>query len=456
MSTTTLKRPTATQVIDLGYRARRQFRPFHARKQRWGCLVAHRRAGKTVACIMDLIDDSLRCTKPDPRHAYVAPFYAQAKDVAWTYLKKYTAPIPGVQHNESELRVDLPGGRRIRLYGADNYDRMRGVYLDGIVLDEYADMDPRAWTEVIRPALSDRRGWAVFIGTPKGRNSFWEIYEAAKADKDRWFAASLKASETKIIAEEELDDARLSMTPEQYAQEYECSFDAAIMGAYYGALVADAERAGRITEVAVDPSLPVHTAWDLGIGDSTAIWCFQLVGGEIRFVDFYEAHGQPLSHYAAELKARGYHGDDWVPHDAKVRELSTGRTRVETLQALQRKPRLVPDHKIEDGINGARVSFARMWFDASRCKFGIEALRQYRTEFDEKAKVFKNTPKHDWTSHAADAFRYASMAWKEIVPKVEVQRPTHHVFEVKDGVLRSNMSVREIIELNRRKRALND
>jgi phage terminase large subunit len=419
MTTTTINRPSTVQRIDLGYRARRQFHPFHARRQRWACLVAHRRAGKTVACIMDTVDAALRCQLPSPRFAYVAPFYAQAKDIAWTYLKRYTAPIPGAVHNEGELRVDLPGDRRVRLYGADNYDRMRGIYLDGCILDEPADMDPRAWPEVIRPALSDRRGWACFIGTPKGRNGFWEIYEHARQSPD-WFSAVLRASETGLLPKEELDDARTMMTPEQYEQEYECSFDAAILGAYYGKEIAEAERTSRIGTVNPADGVPVQTAWDLGIGDSTSIWFWQVAGREVRIVDHYENHGQPLSHYVAAIKSKGYNYGAkprcWVPHDARVRSLETGRTRVETLTELGMDVMLVPDHKVDDGINAARVSFPRFWIDAERCKFGIEALRQYRTDFDQKLKAFKNTPKHDWTSHTADAFRYLAMAWRATMP----------------------------------------
>lgn len=367
---------------------------------------------------MELVNAALRCTKPEPRFAYVAPYYAQAKDVAWSYLKRYTGPIPGVVHNESELRVDFPTGQRIRLYGADNYDRMRGLYLDGIILDEYADMDPRAWSEVIRPALSDRKGWAVFIGTPKGRNGFWDIYQTACENPETWFAMKLQASATKLIDDAELEDARRTMTPEQFEQEYECSFDAAIVGSYYGSAVADAEKSGRVTTVALDPALPVHTAWDLGIGDSTAIWFFQIAPNGLRVIDFYEESGKPLSHYAIMLEAKGYtYGTDFVPHDARARELGTGRTRLETLIELKRKPRVIAAHTIMDGINAARVSFPRMWIDANRCKFGLEALRQYRSEYDEKLKVFRDNPKHDWTSHAADAFRYMAMAWKELQPE---------------------------------------
>ena len=404
-------------TVTIPYTPRAQFKDFHRRKERWACIVAHRRAGKTVACINELIKAALICTKEDPRFAYVAPYYAQAKDVAWAYLKRFAAPIPGVEANESELRVDFPNGGRVRLYGADNYDRLRGLYLDGVVLDEPADMDPRAWPEVIRPALADRQGWATFIGTPKGRNSFFDIWDRAGQD-DAWFRAMLRASETGLVAQSELDDLRKALTPEQYEQELECSFEAAILGAYYGKEVADAERASRICEVPYEPDLPVHTAWDLGMGDSTAIWFFQVAPDGIRFIDHYEAHSQPLGHYAAALEARRYrYADDWVPHDAKVRELGTGRTRVETLKELGRKPKLVPDHKIMDGINAVRVNFHRFWFDETKCRYGLEALRQYRTDYDEKLKVFKDNPKHDWSSHTADAFRYAAMAWREIVPE---------------------------------------
>jgi phage terminase large subunit len=424
---------TKTITIDLGYRCRKQFAPFHKRKQRWACLVAHRRAGKTVACVADLVDAALRCPKPNPRFAYIAPFFVQAKDVAWGYLKQFCAKIPGVSFNEAELRVDFPhNGARIRLYGADNYDRIRGVYLDGVILDEYADMPPAAWGEVIRPALADRQGWAVFIGTPKGRNAFWEVWERAKANPGGWFSLMLRASETGLISPAELAEASAEMTPEQVEQEFECSFDAAILGAYYAKEIADAERAGRITDVDVDPATPVHTAWDLGVGDSTAIWFFQVAGQEIRVVDHYENHGQGLPHYAGVLAAKGYgYGHDFVPHDARVKELGTGRTRVETLLSLGRKPRVVPAHSLMDGINAARVTVARCRFDRERCAQGLEALRQYRTDFDEKTKAFKDTPKHDWTSHTADAFRYLAMAWREMAQPEKPKDPIAEMLKPK-------------------------
>ena len=250
---------------DCGYRPRAQFVPFHRRTQRFACLVCHRRAGKTVASINELQEGAHRCRLVRPRFAYIAPFLKQAKTVAWDYLRAAVAPLRpgGAGTHETELRADYHNSGQVRLYGADNPDALRGIYLDGVVLDEYADMDPRMWTEVIRPALADRQGWAVFIGTPKGRNAFFELWRRSQTDSD-WFSLMLKASETGLIAESELALARRELSEEQYAQEFECSFDAAIIGAYYGKLMAQAEREKRIAGVPYDPAALVWTSWDLG------------------------------------------------------------------------------------------------------------------------------------------------------------------------------------------------
>lgn len=409
------------------YWPREPFRKFHVRnikQKRFAILVCHRRAGKTVACVADLVADAIYTKKQNGRFAYVAPLYSQAKDVAWLYVKRLTEDIPGTRLFESELRADLPNGSRVRLYGADNPDRLRGLYLDGVVLDEFADMKPSVWGEVVRPMLMDRRGWAAFIGTPKGENTFYDIWEAAQDDPE-WFTLRLKASESGILPEEEVEAAKRMLSPEQFEQELECSFAAAVLGAYWAKEINQAENDGRIGEVPYEPLLPVHTAWDLGIGDSTAIWFFQVSGAEVRVIDYYENHGQGLPHYAAVLASKPYrYGDDWVPHDARVRELGTGRTRVETLLSLHRKPNVVPDHKIMDGINAVRVTLPNMWFDRYKCLDGVKALRQYQAEYDEKARTFKDTPRHDWTSHPADAMRYLAMAYREIKPPpVEKPRP---------------------------------
>lgn len=405
--------------IELGYKPRAQFTSYHHRAQRWACVVSHVRAGKTVACIMDLVDAALRCQLREPRFAYVAPYYAQAKDVAWNYLKRFTLDIPGAQAHEQELRVDFPNGGRVRLYGADNYNRMRGIYLDGVVLDEFADFHPAAWQEVIRQRLSDRSGWATFIGTPKGRNAFYDKWVEANADRDNWFSMMLRASETQILSESELADARKAMTPEQFDQEYECSFDAAIMGAYYGREMAKLDQAKRIRSVPYDPQLPVYTAWDLGIHDATAIWFVQCAGSEVRVIDYFETNGTGLNDVARILKnEKPYmYAEHYLPHDAEAPEMMTAKSRKEHLESLNIKPIVVvPQQRIEDGVNAVRNLLPRCVFDAQLCAQGIEALKQYRHEWDDKLKTFRTRPLHDWTSHSADAFRYLATS---LAPKIE-------------------------------------
>jgi phage terminase large subunit len=408
-------------AIDLGYVAREQFLPFHAREQRWAVIVAHRRAGKTVACILDLIDAALRCKKERPRFAYFAPLLKQVKTVAWDYLKAYGLKVPGAVAHEGELRIDFPGGAQVRLFGSDNPDAQRGVYLDGVILDEAADGDPRLFPEILRPALSDRKGWAVWIGTPKGQNLFFDLWEQAREDPE-YFSLMLKASETGIVDAHELADAKRQMTHEQYLQEYECSFQAAIVGAYYGREMEEADLQGRIASNVYDPNLEVHTAWDLGINDQTSIWFYQRGTFEIRLIDYYAANGDGLDQYAGVLREKGYrpgnakgykYGRHYWPHDGEVKELGTGKSRKEIAQGLGFSPEIVRKLSIEDGIAAVRKVLPRCWFDRDTCAEGIKALRQYRREWDDTRKVFYERPLHDWASDPCDAFRYLAVGFEE-------------------------------------------
>jgi len=403
--------------VESHYAPRTHFMGLHTRETRWAIAVAHRRAGKTVACVNDLIKSAVMCGKGNPRFAYIAPQLNQAKDIAWSYLLEYTDCFgPERKVNASELWVELPNnGARIRIYGADNPDRLRGIYLDGAVLDEFGDMDPTVWTQVIRPALSDRKGWAIFIGTPKGKNTFHKLWVNAEDDPD-WFTLSLKASETQLLDDKELADARKMMSEDEYAQEYECSFDAAVRGAYYGKEMNEAELddPSRISTVLHDPRLQTHTAWDLGVADSTVIWFIQTVGRETRVIDVLKGEGVGLDYYAKELQARGYlYGNHYLPHDVEVRELGTGRSRLEVLRDLGIAATVVPNIPVEDGIQAARMLLPTCWFDRTKCKDGIEALRMYRREWDDKRQEFKLRPLHDWTSHYADAFRYFAVGHRE-------------------------------------------
>jgi phage terminase large subunit len=392
--------------------------------------VAHRRAGKTVATINDLVRTALRCELPNPRCWYLSPTYAQSKKVAWTYLKDATYPIPGMKANEAELRVDLPGGARIQLAGADNPDSLRGIYADGVVMDEFAFMSGEMWSKVIRPALADRQGKATFISSVNGRNEFYRLYRQAQEAPEDWFSTNLKAEETGVIAPSELKSLKREMSEAEFAQEFGNDFDVAAKGSYYGALISAAEADGRITGVPYDGAAMVDTAWDLGIGDSTAIWFIQEVGRELHAIDYYEASGLPLSHYAEVLGKKGYaYRDHIVPHDAEARELGTGKTRSEILRGMGIRTRIAPKLSVEDGIAAVRTMLPKMWFDAKRCADGVEKLRQYRSEYDEKRQVLSNRPLHDFTSHCADAFRMYAVAYRQRATpgRAEVETPLRWV-----------------------------
>jgi phage terminase large subunit len=403
--------PRPVQSVLIPYYPRSVWRPFHQSDARWRVAVAHRRAGKTVALINECIKGAWTCKLPNPRFTYVAPFLNQSKAIAWDYLKHYSSPL-GATFNEAELRADLPNGGRIRLFGADNPQALRGLYHDGVILDEFGDMDPAVWTEVIRPALSDRHGWAAFAGTPRGKNEFYNLRNRGlKGDAD-WRTWILKASETGLLNAADLKDARDSMDEATYAREYECDFDASIEGAYYAKEMAQADTDKRICRVPIDPIVKVDTWWDLGIDDATAIWFVQDVGQERRMIDYIEVSGEGLPQIVRRLEAKGYrYGQHILPHDAEARELGTGVSRVETLEALGvRDVTIIPAQNVADGVNAARLMLSRCWFDAERCERGIEALKQYRREWDGKRQVWRERPLHDWASHAADAFRYGALS----------------------------------------------
>jgi phage terminase large subunit len=422
--------------IDLGYTCRPAFKEFHQRKQRFACIVAHRRAGKTVASVLDLIDAALRCKKPSPRLAYLAPYYAQAKDVVWSYVKQYTAGIPGASTNESELRVDLPNGARVKLYGADNYDRLRGIYLDGVVLDEFADQPPQAWREVIRPALADRLGWAAFIGTPKGKNAFYDIYRLAESSDD-WFAARLRASETGIVPQSELDAMRAQMSANEYGREMECDFDAAIEGAYYADLLQEAKAQGRIGRVSPDPLMRLRAYCDLGgpgaRADAFSMWIAQFVGREIRALNYYEAQGQPLAEHLNWLAANGYSPgkiDIYLPHDGLSESgPNPGSWESAFREAGYQAQTLRNAGSGAVGARSVRIESVRrmlpsVWFNEAATQGGRDALLAYHERRDEKRNIGLG-PEHDWSSHGADAFGLMCVAYEEPHEKRKAKRPDY-------------------------------
>ena len=378
---------------------------------RFTVVVAHRRMGKTVSAINQLIHSSLLCDKPNPRFAYIAATYTQAKRIAWDYLLQYTRPL-GAIANIAELRVDFMG-RRISLYGADNPDSLRGIYLDGVVIDEIGDINPSIWNEVVRPALADRKGYAMMIGTPKGNNHFKDLRDRAEKAKDDWALLEFKASETNLIDPQELASARNEMGDDKFQQEFECSFNAAVEGSYYGQIINDLEAKNQITTIPRETLSKTYCSWDLGMSDSTAIWVAQVVGKEIRLVDFYENHSQGLDTYVSWLR-----DNEWsdavqlLPHDVVVRELGTGKSRQEVLEEAGLEITIVKKLPVADGIQAVRRLLPRCWFDKN-VKQGLDALRNYRRNYDEKRNVFFDSPLHDWCSHAADSFRYLAVGLDE-------------------------------------------
>ena len=404
--------------IELDYKPRDVFEDFHNRKQRWAVIVAHRRCGKTVACINDLIYRALVEDKPDGQYGYVAPYYSQSKNIAWLYLKRFSEPVM-TKANESELWVELINGARIRLFGADNPSSLRGLYMDGLVCDEYADMKPSVWGEVLRPLLADRRGWATFIGTPKGHNSFWDIYNNAAKD-DKWYTKVLRASQTGLIPQEELDDARKIQTQDQFLQEWECDFESAIIGAYYGKEMRQLTDQGRIKPIEFDRNFPLFSSWDLGYSDDTTIWTWQVIYGEIRFLDYHTSNGQSIPFYTGyiaqqEEKYEVQYKAHYLPHDAKAKTLASGgKSIIEQLSVKIKleSMKIVPNLSLQDGIQATRMMLLRSWFDP-KCEDGIECLRQYERAYNEDRKVFSDKPLHNWASHGADAARMAAIAWQE-------------------------------------------
>ncbi len=420
--------PALVLPITIKYKPRHYFKAFHNRTQRLACIVAHRRAGKTVACIHDLIRAASSNSYDRALYAYIAPTYAQAKQVVFDYLVDGVAPLMswGAKINQTELKADLPNGSTVRLFGADNYDALRGVRLDGCVLDEYADFDPRAWTTVIRPALSDRRGFAVFIGTPRGHNDFYSIYRRAVKHPDEWFSAALKASvlvplndldpeakEHNLLTSDELEEIKKQISEEEYRQEFECDFESANRGAFYGKQMQEAEKSGRLTSIPWDPSYQVYTAWDIGGDrDATAIWFWQMQGKGIYLIDYTEDVGADSAPHAKALLKKPYsYAQHFLPHDAGPNRTGIDKSYADFLRDHGlRGITVLPAGVREHGINAVRLLLPRCYFDVRRCEHGIEALKMYQTEWDEKNKVFKSTPKHDWASHGADAFRYLAVA----------------------------------------------
>jgi phage terminase large subunit len=402
--------------IEIPYRPRLHFRPLHASPKRWQFMCCHRRAGKTVAIANQLIRGAASNGRvfPPPRYGYVGPSFDQAKDLVWSYLKQYTERIPGMRYLEGELACVLPTGASIKLYGgAAAYERMRGMYFDGIALDEYPLLNSAVLSTVVRPCLADYGGWGIVSGTSNGDDHFNQVRLKYENDP-RWDFHIIPLSMTgeEALSKEEATELMADMSPEEYAREMECSFEAPVAGSYYGEILNTLSVQGRICSVPIDLSQPVMTAWDLGIHDMTSIWFFQIAGKEIHFVDYLQDTGKGLGHYCNELRMRAKQGGyvfkaHCLPHDVEARELQTGQSRRQYLtEALDEPIITAPIASIDDGIAAARGLLGLAWFDAVKCKKGLSMLRGYR-----RNKMGKPVHGPEPYSHGADAFRTFAVAF---------------------------------------------
>ena len=423
-------------VITIPYVPREHFKPLHASKKRWKFVVAHRRAGKTVALCNQVVRAALENTRkfPPPRYAYIGPSFAQAKDLVWGYYKYYTGVLPQVKVVEGDLQIVLPNGAMVNLYGgAAAYERMRGLYFDGIVADEYPLLNPSMLGSVIRPCLADYQGWGVISGTSAGDDHFHELKKRAEHQTEQWDLFNIPVTETDALPEEEVAEMRKDMTPDEFAREMMCSFDAPIEGSYYGDVLNDIQLAGQVTGVPYDPNSLVWTAWDLGIDDETAIWFIQQCGRELHVIDYYANTGKGLEHFVGQIKSKPYaYGCHVLPHDVKARELGTGVSRKETLDGMLPNIFVCPNISVEDGISATRALLRSCWFDKVRTEPGYVALRNYH-------KTATGKPDHSsrggWATHASDALRYAAVAINMIRPMIGGS----NVIGIGEGALRRNL-----------------
>jgi phage terminase large subunit len=440
--------------VEIPYSPRRWAYAFHNSFKRWSALVLHRRAGKTTAIVNHHIryatDDGLekaRLLDLDPTlteadlknllrartYGHVMPSRIQAKTVAWEMVKYYAKFIPGTKPNESELYIKFPNGHRFYLFGADDPDSFRGTAFSGLSFDEYSQMPESTFSEVLSKSLADHLGYAIFAGTIKGRDKLYKTYQAG-AQSDEWLAVWQDIDKsllteggvtTKMLRRAMADDRKLVlqglMTQADFDQEWYLSPEAAIKGAIFGKEITAARKGGRITRVPYDPALPVDTWWDLGMNDLMAIWFTQsLKTGEIRLIRYYENSGEGFPFYVRVLREFNYiYGTHHAPHDIEVRELGTGRSRKETAATLGLKFVTVPrvnttqDDELEEGIHMGRMLFPRLYFDEANCRAGIDALLHYRRPFNNRLGEFTKGVVHDWSSHAADAYRLLATGHKD-------------------------------------------
>ncbi len=449
-------------------RVRKYQQPLHSWMVNGGkraIAIWHRRAGK------DEIALSVTCELAHKRvgsYWHCLPQFEQARKAIWTMVNPHTgkrrideAFPPEIREstNDQAMFIRFKNGSTWQLIGSDNYNSVVGAGTCGIVFSEYALSDPSAWSYFL-PMLRENNGWAMFITTPRGRNHAWRLLERAKEAPEKWFSQVLTIEDTKALPDEDVQEDIADWIANhgedvgraRYEQEYLCSFDAAILGAYFGREMTRAQREGRIGVVDIDSAHPVHTAWDLGKAINNPIWAFQVIRDQPRIVDFYRPESDDLADWCAELDKRGYHGTDYVPHDIMTGNWGVGRSRIEMMRSHGRKPAVIPAVAVADRQQAARLTINAAVFDAERCKLGLEGLREYRRDWDDELKTFREHPVKDWAEHIGSAFCYLGMAWRELPKAPAPKPPPKWEWEGKSDGTMVGPRLIDIIERNKKRR----
>lgn len=457
--------------MEYEFRVRWYQRAFHEalvnQKKKRLIEIAHRRWGKDEIVLNGFRELS---QKRVGTYWHCFPEYAQARKAIWNGVNGHTGkrrideafpPEIRKRINDNDMFIETTWGSTWQLLGSDRYDATVGSGPVGIAYSEWALCNPGAWA-YHKPMIEESNGTAAFITTPRGNNHAKTMFDRAVGN-DNWFAELSSVLDTGALTDAQLAESLaeyqdlygIDLGRAMFEQEYYCSFSGAMVGAYWGAEVAQAERDGRICEVPVDHNYPVHTAWDLGKAVNNPIWCFQVIDGKPRIVDFYRPESDDLEDWIRWLDDKGYKGNDYVPHDAVVTEWGTKRTRVETLQLLKRKPRRVAKVSVADGINAGRKTIQAAVFDKERCELGIEGLKNYRREWDDELKTFRENPVKDWAEHIGSSFRYLGLAWREAIVHQPKEKPKNEITfqaDEKTGAIKSNLTFAELIKRQEKRR----
>ena len=389
--------------------------------------ILHRRAGKDLTAVNDMAKAVIERVGI---YYYLFPTFAQAKKVIWDGMTgegrrfiNYFPPDLIRKINGTEMKIEFVNGSIMQLIGTDNFDAIRGTNCIGATFSEYALQDPRAW-DTIEPILLENGGWAKFLYTPNGKNHGYDLYEHAKRDPE-WFTMLRTIDQTRkengdpVITLKQIDGLRARGVSEEFIQqEYYCSFRMGTAGAYYAKLMEDARVEGRIRRVAFDNSIPVHTAWDIGVNDFTSIIFFQKIRNEYHLIDFYESIGEGVQFYAQVLqekarKERYYYGNHYAPHDIKARAFAAeGKSTLQIANSLGLHFQPLPKNNLQAGLAAVRSMLPRCWFDEERCRFLVKHLENYTKAWNNTNKVWMDTPKHDEHSHGSDSMRYLGLAEK--------------------------------------------